>query len=196
MAFVSIIDLAGYLDSEISDMNPWLAEFAIRVAEETVLGIIGSDVSFVEDDDITVNGSGTDALVLRYVDIADVTDVSVDGEAVDEANYTLAPTRILYRTDGGIWPRGRGNIALTLTHGWGEIGSDRGNEVAMVVREAALSYAKDIYQAGSAPPPDIASETLGAYSYTVNAASAAAAAASSRLADLRAKLAAWTDVRL
>ncbi len=195
MAFIDIIDLAAYIKSDVEDMG-WLGEFAVRVAEEAVLGILGRDIAYVEDDEITLDGSGTDALLLPNFPVSDVFLVTVGGtELVADTDYTLGPAGILYRL-GATWALGRANVAITYTHGWGEIGSDSGNEVPMTIREAALSYARGIFEAGSTPSSGIAGETLGAYSYTVSSASLAAAAATERLGDLRAKLAPFLDVRI
>lgn len=185
MAFVDIFDLAGYLDQEVSDLG-WLGEFAVRAASETVEGVLGHSIGLVEDDEITLDGSGIDALVLPITPVVDVSAVAVGDVALVEVDdFLVGSAGVLYRVDA-VWTLGRLNVAVTYSHGWSEIGS--GNAVPMDIREAALWYAREVFQAGSAPATGMASETLGAASYTVSAASTAAAAAMTLMGELRAKL--------
>lgn len=188
MAFVDVFDLAGYLGVEVDTLG-WLGEFSVRAASEAVEGILDHTITLVTDDEVTMDGTGTDALILHELPAVEVSTVTVDDIELDpEADYSLGTAGILFRTFPSVWTRGRRNVVVVYSHGWAEIGDTDGDQVPMDIREAALDYAREVFQAGSAPPTGIASETLGAYSYTMASASAAAASASAHLGDLRAKL--------
>lgn len=196
MAFIDVFDLSGYLGIDTTELG-WLGEFSVRAASEAVEGILDSPIGLVEDAEITLDGTGTDALVLPGLHVVEVSAVSVAGVELDpEADFALGSAGILYRTFPCVWTRGRRNIVVTLTSGYAEIGDVDGDQVPMDIREAALDYAKGVFQAGSAPPPGISGETSPLYSYTVSSASAAAAAATSRMADLRVRLHRYISVRV
>lgn len=195
MTFIDTHDLAEYLGVEVTELG-WLGEFAIRVASEAVEGVLDHAVGLVEDDEVTLDGTGTDALLLGELPVVEVTAVFVDEVELELSDFSLARGGIIYRTFPSVWTRGRLNIVVTYTHGWAGIGDTDGDQVPMDIREAALDYAREVFQAGSVPPTGIASETLGAYSYTVDTASAAAASASARLGDLRTKLAHYISPRV
>lgn len=194
MAFIDVYDLAAYLRLPAEELG-WLGEFAVRAAEEAVKGVLDRDVSLVTDDEIALDGTGTATLLLPEPPVVDVTRVTEDGvELVVDTDYVLGWHGILYRVSPAVWAKGVRNITVTYTHGWSEIGGDEGNAVPMDIREAALEFAKGVYEAGQAPAEGITSERTPLYSYTVE--TAAASAASERLPALRAKLARYIVPRV
>jgi hypothetical protein len=201
LSFIETVDLAGFLNVEQTTLG-WLGEFAVRTAEEAVKGILdgGYRVGHVEDDEVSRDGTGTDAILLFGLPV-EVTKVVLDETELDSAtDYVLEPYGILRRLPFGLpWTQGRGNVVITYTHGWSEIGDEDGNGnplpnlVPMDVRDAALFFAKGVFEAGKAPPPGVASETTPWYSYTVQSGSGAIAAAATLRPALSAKLARYVS---
>ena len=197
MAFIDVQDLAGYLQVEVTEMG-WLGEHSVRSAEDAVKGVLGHDPAWVENDEITLSGVGSSVLERLPILI---------GEPVEIVSVTLDDVLLVADTDyfldgsvlrrswptswtwPNVWTRGWRNVVVVYSHGWGEIGSEAGDEVPMDIRDAALSYARDVFHAGQVPPPGISGETTPLYGYTVSTATAANATAISRLGNLRASLA-------
>jgi hypothetical protein len=90
----------------------------------------------------TLDGSGTDALLLPELPVASAGTVVVNGAAVTD--YTLNGNGILYRgTAGGYprptWPEGRQNVTVTAVHGYEDV--DLPRDVRMVALQAAARIA-------------------------------------------------------
>lgn len=188
MAFVDVTDLAGYLGRDVSDLG-WLGEFSVRAAEEAVKGVIDQDVILVTDDEVRMDGTGTSALLLDQLPVVDITSITEnDVELTEDTDFYLAAAGIVRRTWPTFWRVGLGNIVVTYSHGWSQIGDPDGNQVPLDIREAALDYAKGVFEAGASPPPGLTGETLPTgYAYT-QSSDAAASAAQARLPGLRERL--------
>ena len=95
MAFVDVIDLAGYLGADAADLG-WLGEFAVRTAEEAVKGVLDQQLGYAEDDTVLMNGSGTSALLLPQLPVIDVSDVTESGSSLtEETDYVVGEHGIL-----------------------------------------------------------------------------------------------------
>jgi hypothetical protein len=96
---------------------------------------------------VTLDGSGTDALLLPEVPVTAAGTVVVNGGTVTD--YTLNGNGILLRGTAGVdprpvWPIGRQNIVVTYNHGYQEIDLPRD------VRMVALSIASRLVVQGVA----------------------------------------------
>lgn len=189
MTYIDVVDLGAYMGID-TDALGWRGEFAVRAAEDAVAGVLDRTITLVEDDEVTLDGTGTSSLLLQELPVIDVSLVTESGSVLTEdVDYVVGEHGILYRVPPSVWRKGVRNVGVTYSHGYSTIGDDDGNEMPMVVREAALSYAKEIYEGGIAPPAGITSETLGPYSYSANSAEGRVGAAKGALAALEAKLA-------
>lgn len=74
---------------------------------------------------VTLDGTGTDALILPQRPVGTVSSVTVNGEAITD--WTLSDTGMLFRGTAGStpyfwhrpdWPRGRQNVQISYTHGY------------------------------------------------------------------------------
>jgi hypothetical protein len=104
----------------------------------------------------TLNGSGTDALMLPEMPVNSISSVVVNGGTV--TNYRLAENGILYRGTisagasteydtnviPSVWPSGRQNVSVTYDHGYADA------DIPRSVRMVALSLAQRIVTQGPA----------------------------------------------
>lgn len=100
----------------------------LEVASDLVRRHTGQLFAYVQDDVIDVPGSGFDSVLLPQLPALDVTAVSLLGWSSTDDPYVLeAPDAWyldqhgqLYRLPAGCeyWPRGRGNVRITYSHGY------------------------------------------------------------------------------
>lgn len=150
--FISVDDLTDYLGRDVTaDAGAVVAvdsacEICRTLAEQTFNKVVG--------DRVTLDGTGTDALLLPELPVSTVGTVVVNGGTV--ADYRLNDNGVLFRTAGTAtswdwpvqWPAGRQNIAVTYDHGGTAVPSD--------VRMVALTIASRLVIQGVAQ-----SEVLG-----------------------------------
>lgn len=91
---------------------------------------------------ITLDGTGTDSLLLPQLPVVSAGTVTVNGAAVTD--YVLNPNGILFRgsvgaNQGATWPEGRQNVTLTYAHGYTEV--DMPRDVRMVAVSVAARLA-------------------------------------------------------
>lgn len=114
---------------------------------------------------ITLDGTGTDALVLPEFPAGSVGTVTVNGTAVTD--WALKDNGVLVRRSADFfsqtnlmelaWPAGRQNITVTYTHGYSTVPSD--------VREVALSLASRLVIQGPAKQESNGQQSI---SYGIN----------------------------
>jgi hypothetical protein len=90
----------------------------------------------------TLDGTGTDALLLPELPVNSAGTVLVNGTAVTD--YTLNGNGILFRGTAGeyprpVWPEGRQNVVVTADHGYAD--ADLPRSVRMVALSAAARIA-------------------------------------------------------
>lgn len=149
MAYIDATDLGIYLQRDFSD-DP-LADFACEAAVDIIRTYTNQLLDAEEADEIKVDGTGTDALLLPEHPVVAVVSVSIgdDDPLVEDDDYVVHPyTGIVFRLNGFSWPRGRQNISVTYTHGYEE------DEVPQTIRLVALQVAARIYAAGGTSDPD------------------------------------------
>jgi hypothetical protein len=94
---------------------------ALRSASARFRGAVRWQVHEVSDAVLTVNGTGTRDLALPARDVTAVSAVLVDGAAVE---VEWDEDGLLTRKDCRLWPRGRRNVAATVTFGFSTIPDD------------------------------------------------------------------------
>jgi hypothetical protein len=159
--FISQQDLSDYLGRDVTADAGALAvvdaacDVCRDVAEQSFNRVIGGTV--------TLDGSGTDALLLPELPVSRAGTVLVNGTAVTD--YTLNGNGILLRGSAGsdprpVWPSGRQNVTVTYDHGYADA------DIPRSVRMVALSLAARLIVQGVAK-----SETIGetSISYAVAA---------------------------
>jgi hypothetical protein len=90
----------------------------------------------------TLDGTGTDAILLPQLPVNSAGTVTVGGTAVTE--YTLNGNGILFRGTAGVlprpvWPEGRQNVVVTVDHGYDA--ADLPRDVRMVALSIAARLA-------------------------------------------------------
>jgi hypothetical protein len=88
---------------------------ALDAACDTVRDYICQQVDAVEDDVLTVYGSGTRALTLPELPVTAVTSVTLDGAAITD--FTFDEHGLLWRDDPGYWVKGA-RYVVTYDHGY------------------------------------------------------------------------------
>lgn len=147
--FITTEDLAAFLGVDESELSEF-ADFALDAACEVVRGATGMLINGVEDEEITLDGSGRQMLLLPerpVTEISEITIAGVDDPLTPDEDYRLDSdplAGIVYATNGfwpdGLWPYGRQNITVTYSHGYGyedDIPSD--------IRLVALAVARRVY---------------------------------------------------
>lgn len=116
---------------------------ALSRASDRFRQAVGHPVHLVEDDDVVLNGDGSEILLLPAAPFTDIT-VLVDGTEVTD--YT-ADRRGGYLRRTGRWPYGLGNIEVTYSHGYSVI---PGGIRDAVLEQAQLNLIRAGVQAESA----------------------------------------------
>src|SRR5581483_2501444 len=145
--FISTDDLGNYLGRDVSADDGAL--IAVDAACNIIRDLTGQTFNGVTGDTVTLDGSGTDCLLLPQVPVTAAGTVTLGGVALTEGlDYVLADARKLIRTAGTswtttlygdltVWDLGRQNVTVTYDHGYaGTVPSD--------VRMVALQVASRI----------------------------------------------------
>lgn len=147
--------LARGLDFDPTDTA---AAVALEGASAAVRGYCSHDFVMTTGATLTVDGTGTDALVLPARNIS-VTTVVEEDETLDTDEYVPAiEAGILYRVWPHIWHKGRRNIVVTCDWGWDTVPP----EVQMVT----IALATRIYTTATAGGATVSQEAVGRYSVT------------------------------
>jgi hypothetical protein len=128
--FITRDDLTNYLGRDVSD-DPG-ALIALDAACDTCR-TLAEQLFNADTTTITLDGTGTDALVLPQLPVNAAGTVTVAGTAVTD--YTLSADGMLFRGSAGtdprpVWPRGRQNVTVTYDYGYEP--SDLPRDVRMV----------------------------------------------------------------
>lgn len=149
-SFINRSDLADYLHRpEIVDDDAAL--MAVDAACATCRDFAGQLFNLVTDEEIVLDGTGTDALLLPQLPVLDVTAVTVGETALEADDYKLNGHGVLLRP-GATWPRLRQNVTVTYSHGYTT------NAMPREIRMVALTLAARLFTQGPA-----VFEVLGAY---------------------------------
>lgn len=140
---VSRTDLSNYLYDGNRDLSANdMALAAVDAASDACRTTSGQVINLVEDEELTLDGSGTDVLLLPQQPVVSVASI-IDGndETVDDDDWTLTSVGTLVRP-GGVWTMGRQNFTVTYTHGWSD------EDIPRDIRMVALSMAGRIFMQG------------------------------------------------
>lgn len=176
--FITTADLGAYLRRDVT--GDLMAELAVGSACETLRDMIGQDLDGKVDDVVTLDGSGTDALLLPQLPVAEVAAVYLltagDPILVPAANYYLGDDGVLYMRRGLRWLPGRGLYQVIYSHGWNTQaesgGSGSGLNVSdlpalpRTLRILATTWAARIYDQGL-----VSQESVGGYQVIYSAES-------------------------
>ncbi|MET4094570.1 hypothetical protein [Arthrobacter sp. UYCu712] len=117
---------------------------ALQRASDRFRGAVGHPVHLVEDDEIWLDGNGTDTLLLPAAPITSIS-VELDGAAlVAGSGYKISRRAGILRRAGG-WPDDLENVKVTYTHGYDEIPGD----IADAVLEQATTQALVLAHVGA-----------------------------------------------
>ncbi len=117
-ALATAADLAGYLGHAVytaDSAEEARAVLLLDLASGLVRSEAGQQISLVEDDEVTLDGSGTALLLLPELPVVEVTEVTVDDVETDD--WTLGVHGVLTRPSGAVWPLGSGNVVVAYDHG-------------------------------------------------------------------------------
>jgi hypothetical protein len=165
--FVSVVDLSNYIGRDVTTDEGAL--IAVDAACNLVRTLTGQKFNNVIGDQIVLDGTGTDCLLLPEIPVTAAGTVTVGGAAlVQNVDYVLADNRKLIRTAGTsfsttiygdltVWPMGRQNVQVTYDHGYA------GGTIPSDVRMVALQVASRIALQGIVASETIAGQSL---SYT------------------------------
>lgn len=151
--FVSVDDLSDYLGQDLSGSD--LAVIAVNAACQSIRTFLNRPLNLITET-VTLDGSGTDALLLN-APVVSVDTVTEDDVELDETTDYIVGDDVLYRV-GWCWPRGRRNIEVTYTHGYAvdesDVGADSGDvgspgRMPDDIRQVALELADSIYNAST-----------------------------------------------
>lgn len=150
-SFITNEDLGAYLGRDLSEDA--MAATAADAACAIVRGAAEQRFDIVDDEEVLVDGSGTDTLLLPELPVVDVTAVLEGDTELDPATYIVDRARgaVVHKT--GAWRPGRGNFTVTYSHGFEEVPAD--------VIIVALTVAARIYEQGI-----VKQESVGGYSAT------------------------------
>lgn len=146
-------DLGNYLGSDLSASEKALQ--VVDAASDTVRTMTEQVLNEVNSDDIVLDGTGTDSLLLPERPVNAVSSVAVDGDALTvDDDYVLNGDGILFRTFPAKWRRARQNVAVTYDHGYPD------DDLPRDLRMVALSIAARLFSQSAGA----VFESLGAYS--------------------------------
>lgn len=117
MSFATVEELGDYLGGLPADREA-AAELALDAATAIIRDYVGQDLTYVEDDEITLDGNHTDVLVLPQTPVQEVASVESEGEVLDEDAYDIDFENGLVILDAGIWNSGKQSIVVVYTHGF------------------------------------------------------------------------------
>lgn len=152
MALVTTQELSDYIGRDVSSDDG--AAFAVESASQIVQTLTEQDFTEATNT-VSLDGTGTDTLLLPQRPVSTVGTVTVNGE--EETDFTYTPEGRLIRTSedeptystwsqgyqsSAYWPQGRQNVEVTYTHGAGTAPAD--------VRMVALMIAYRLVTQGGA----------------------------------------------
>ena len=187
--FISHEDLGAYLETTFTG-GELLVKIALTGACDAVRAELHRKLNLTEVEDIVMDGNQTAALILPERPVHEIDNVTIDDEVIDaDILYLDTPRGVLFLTDGSLWTWGKGNVALTYTHGYALDEPDVGGTIERVpanIRLVALRLAAGVYRTkGTSDTAGtvVTSETIGSYSYNQEV-SAAAMLASTWITDV------------
>lgn len=114
-------DLRDYLEVSFGELDDERANVILDTVEGTILGYCNrTSFAVVDDDEVTLDGSGSDVLLLPSYPVTAVAihDRLLDVDLVDDVDFEWTSRGILRRLHGRKWsPRARA-YEIVFTHGY------------------------------------------------------------------------------
>jgi len=153
--FITVEDLAAAVPGLTGEQAEWLCDWASAAVRADVV----QQVNLVADE-ITLDGSGSDVLLLPELEVHQVGKVRLDGDLLVEGrHYSWSSAGVLWRLASRwhrpIWPRRPRCITVAYRHGW-----DEGSPQFQAARQVALEVAART----SRNPDMLQSERIGDWS--------------------------------
>jgi len=165
--FASVELLAEYLGTDIPD-GSLIAGVALKAATNAIQKYCDQTLAYISEDTVTLDGSGSDTLLLPDVPVTDISQVILDIDRGDSAVELLGPENgassqfdwndegLLFRRSGGFvtmgspfsltygkWPLRRRSVQVTYSHGYqvGGLQSSRvlGKDIGEVINVNGFS---------------------------------------------------------
>ena len=155
MTYATVNDVGNAVGRYIDPADPY-ATAALETATAMVQEYIGRDISRIEDDVETIDGSGTSIIQLTHYPVETVTTVTEDGETLTSDDFEWSADGYLRRI-GNIWNPSLRSIVVTYTHGYDPIPDS--------IRYITATAASRILDT----PSTIKQESIGGYSVTYTA---------------------------
>lgn len=141
--FISTDDLSDFMAQDLSGSD--VAVIAIDSACESVRTFTRRRWNYVEDDVITLNGSGTDTVLIPEWPV--IGDVLLELDGTEVTDFVVQTSRLV-RLAWTVWPLGIANLSLTYSHGYAvteaDVDPDGPERVPSDVREVALAVAANL----------------------------------------------------
>ena len=194
--FISHEDLGAYLETTFTGTE-LIVLIALDGACESVRQYMHRRLNLAVDEEIVLDGLGGTVLILPEHPVHEVKTgtVTIDGDAIaDESWYLDKEHGTLWLTDGSCWTWGKGNIALTYTHGYALTEDAVEGTIERVpanIRLVALRLAAGIWRAKGADAGTagaLTGEEIGTYKYTQDVTAASALATNMLTDDDRVEL--------
>lgn len=109
--------LADYTQGRLAADDP-VAETVLAAALAEVRRWCGWHVTPERDDDLVIDGPGSQVLRLPTLRLVALTEVTEDGTAVDVAGLEWSRLGLVRKTSGRFWTPRMGGVAVTITHGF------------------------------------------------------------------------------
>lgn len=120
MAFATVDELASWMQETIPDGDA-RATLLLDAATAAIQAYTRQSITQATGA-VTLNGNGAIVQLLPETPVTAVASVVLDGVTLTaDDDYEWDAEGVLYRTNGGIWTRGRRNLVVTYTHGWDPI---------------------------------------------------------------------------
>jgi hypothetical protein len=181
LLFISTADLGEFLRQDLS--SDAMAIIAINAACQVVIDELNQEVGLVYGDEILIDGSGTEALLLPELPVLGIMSVTLETDSTvltEGTEWRLGDNGIIYRIDGLTWPATRAGVRVNYDHGWATTLAEEGSGDSAVapipdsIRLVALAVAARVYATGTVGVGGVSSETIGDYSYKLGSEGASA----------------------
>jgi hypothetical protein len=124
--------ISEFLGRDIED-DDFLANLMCSMASQAVRSYVNQMISYVDNDAVNIDGSGSDSLLVPQIPVVRVNSVTTHDRwmgnetLLEEDDFVIDNEHgILWRVDEDCWPRGHKNIILDYDHGW-SVGVDTGS---------------------------------------------------------------------
>lgn len=164
MAFATYQDLEDRLRVTFDAAEQVQATALLDAATALVKAAAGQQIDQVNNDTVTLYGTGTGVLLLPEIPVTAVsTVVDWDGSTLTfDTDYRWTTQGVLIRLTAATWRAGGHIITVTYTHGYASTPADL---QAVTVEAAARAW--------STPAGAVKAETIGSYSVTYDTGSTA-----------------------